>query len=200
MQKGKFLAGKFKSNFVSKLFWGWFWNVIILFAIAQYFMSIPESRMGRKIEKRPHDGGGSVTCSIMAWFPLFSLSLSHSLMATKHWSLWYRFKLEPFFCPSKLSDVREGLGFGRGNEVISGRFQIVSLLYSCNRCKIDPTMHKRRHYSTRISNLTLKAEFSKIFVSNFVTHCWKKNLTHEFYSILTSKTQKFVKWQFLHFW
>ena len=122
---------------------------------------------------------------------LVSAFLSHShysLMAT-HWSLWYRFKLEPFFCPSKLSDVREGLGFGRGNEVISGRFQIVSLLYSCNRCKIDPTMHKRRHYSTRISNLTLKAEFSKIFVSNFVTHCWKKNLTHEFYSILTSKPQ-----------
>ena len=155
--------------------------------------------MGRKIEKRPHDGGGSVTCSIMAWFPLFSLSLSHSLMATKHWSLWYRFKLEPFFCPSKLSDVREGLGFGRGNEVISGRFQIVSLLYSCNRCKIDPTMHKRRHYSTRISNLTLKAEFSKIFVSNFVTHCWKKNLTHEFYSILTSKPQNSSNDNFYHF-
>ena len=155
--------------------------------------------MGRKIEKRPHDGGGSVTCSIMAWFPLFSLSLSHSLMATKHWSLWYRFKLEPFFCPSKLSDVREGLGFGRGNEVISGRFQIVSLLYSCNRCKIDPTMHKRRHYSTRISNLTLKAEFSKIFVSNFVTHCWKKNLTHEFYSILTSKPQNSSNDIFYHF-
>ena len=155
--------------------------------------------MGRKIEKRPHDGGGSVTCSIMAWFPLFSLSLSHSLMATKHWSLWYRFKLEPFFCPSKLSDVREGLGFGRGNEVISGRFQIVSLLYSCNRCKIDPTMHKRRHYSTRISNLTLKAEFSKIFVSNFVTHCWKKNLTHEFYSILTSKTRNSSNDNFCNF-
>ena len=154
--------------------------------------------MGRKIEKRPHDGGGSVTCSIMAWFPLFSLT------HTTHW--WPRTgrygivsKLEPFFCPSKLSDVREGLGFGRGNEVISGRFQIVSLLYSCNRCKIDPTMHKRRHYSTRISNLTLKAEFSKIFVSNFVTHCWKKNLTHEFYSILTSKTKNSSNDNFYHF-
>ena len=72
------------------------------------------SRMGRKIEKRPHDGGGSVTCSIMAWFPLFSLT------HTTHW--WPRTgrygivsKLEPFFCPSKLSDVREGLGSSASN-------------------------------------------------------------------------------------
>ena len=76
-----FLARKFKKKVLSKntffAFLGRFSSAIKLY----YCLPLPSilwvycSRMGRKIEKRPHDGGGSVTCSIMAWFPLFSLTL-----------------------------------------------------------------------------------------------------------------------------